>query len=520
MDESHDNTEEGDNFDFERPPAPPQERSRGVSLFHSASNFQISGGTFIAIGSPGTRPSFFRDARDVNLVNSTFNIVNIESDEALQIVNDLQHRLLLDTNPAFPFSQYPGNRQLQLTHDQNIPHIMERLDKLLHDDKESYIKFLSHRGESAQWLLDLLQDLLDYEADLATINRRRIFKALLRLSGDSQLYPRCFPLVGLEHESLVAGGTFGDVYTGSLHGQTVAVKMMRVFEKSDIDALLKGFGREALIWRQMSHPNLLPFYGLYYFQKRLCLVSPWMDNGHIRAFLKKERYCSDCLLSLILDVALGLEHLHGKGVVHGDLKGLTNSSKRAQGGTTRYQAPELHRGGHNDHRTDIYGFACLVYELMAGNPPFPELYTDVAVAMAVIEGRRPSRPPSCSGTSSLDGLWNLVQNCWEENPQNRPTASQLVECLMGDEIQAMEIESTRDWDDTFTSKFRRLFLGQPPFPTVLEFERVVFGSGQFKLLRNLDEWLTSNKKVMDSAETESESADFGGIPTGASDPLE
>ncbi|KAJ6561955.1 kinase-like domain-containing protein, partial [Mycena capillaripes] len=296
--------------------------------------------------------------------------------------------------------------------------------------------------------------LLDYEANLATLNRRRLFKALIRLSGDSQLYPRCFPLVGLEHESLVAGGTFGDVYTGLLRGQTVAVKMMRVFEQSDIDALLKGFGREALIWRQMSHPNLLPFYGLYYFQKRLCLVSPWMDNGHIRAFLKKETYCTDCLLSLILDVALGLEYLHGKGVVHGDLKGdnifvtssrraclgdfgfasimtsmssiqFTNSSKRAQGGTTRYQAPEVHRGGHNDHRTDIYGFACLVYELLTGKPPFPELYTDIAVAIAVIEGRRPSRPPSCSGTLPLDGLWNLLQNCWEENPENRPTASHI-----------------------------------------------------------------------------------------------
>ncbi|KAJ7018999.1 kinase-like domain-containing protein [Mycena alexandri] len=356
---------------------------------------------------------------------------------------------------------------------------------------------------------NLLQDILDYKPNLATINRRRLFKALIRLSGASKLYPRCFPLTGLDRKALVAGGTFGDVYTGLLRGQSVAIKMMRVFDQSDIDALLKGFGREALIWRQLSHPNLLPFYGLYYFQRRLCLVSPWMDNGHIRAFLKKKMYCTDCLLSLILDVARGLEYLHSKGVVHGDLKGdnifvtascracladfgfasirtsmasiqFTNSSQHAQGGTARYQAPELHRGGQNDHLTDIYAFACLVYELLTGKAPFPELNNDVAVAMTVIEGGRPSRPSSCSGTSSLDALWNLLQNCWEEKPENRPTASQLVERLKGDDIKAMAAESTSDWDDTFTSKFRRLFLGERAFPTVIEFERVVYGSGQFK----------------------------------------
>ncbi|KAJ7835152.1 hypothetical protein B0H13DRAFT_1457805, partial [Mycena leptocephala] len=70
-------------------------------------------------------------------------------------------------------------------------------------------------------------------------------------------------------------------------GQRVAIKVMRVFWDSDIDAVLKEIGREALIWHQFSHPNLLPFLGLYYSHGRLALVSPWMENGHIRAFLKK-----------------------------------------------------------------------------------------------------------------------------------------------------------------------------------------------------------------------------------------
>lgn len=77
---------------------------------------------------------------------------------------------------------------------------------------------------------------------------------------------------------------------------------MRVFRDTDIQDVLKvclirlsiafcyiylqAFGREALIWRQLSHPNLLPFFGLYYVDSRLCLVSPWMENGHLLQFLR------------------------------------------------------------------------------------------------------------------------------------------------------------------------------------------------------------------------------------------
>ncbi|KAJ7875033.1 kinase-like domain-containing protein, partial [Mycena leptocephala] len=300
----------------------------------------------------------------------------------------------------------------------------------------------------------------------------------------------------------LAGGSFSDVHKGSHGGQDVAIKMMRVFGKRNIDQVLKEFGREALIWRQLSHPNLLPFFGLYHLQNRLCLVSPWMENGNLQAFLAQSKE--------ILDVALGLRYLHDKDVVHGDLKAenifvtpsfraciadfglssiittissrqLTGSSQRAQGGTIRYQAPELHRGGHNDLRSDIYAFACVAHQLLARKHPFPELRTDGAVIKAVLDGLRPSRPSSCSGTLRLDGLWILLQDCWEELPEKRPTAVQAVDRLMGPVIQAKTVQSSADWDDTFTSRFRRSFLGQPTLPSVPELEQIIFVDGLFQI---------------------------------------
>ncbi|KAJ7847197.1 kinase-like domain-containing protein, partial [Mycena leptocephala] len=201
----------------------------------------------------------------------------------------------------------------------------QRLDKLL-QDKASYTRFLACRDTSAQRLLDLLQDV-----------GRRLFKALWRLSGISQLHPKCFTLPDLQRGKHVAGGSFSDVYKGLLRGEDVAIKKMRVFGEANVDTVLKDFGQEAIIWRQLSHPSLLPFIGLYYFDEGLCLVSPWMENGDIGTFLTRKECDTKHRLSLvsgstlkpdytpihvpqILDVALGLRHLHKKQVVHGDLK--------------------------------------------------------------------------------------------------------------------------------------------------------------------------------------------------------
>ncbi|KAJ7258629.1 hypothetical protein C8J57DRAFT_1073683 [Mycena rebaudengoi] len=145
--------------------------------------------------------------------------------------------------------------------------IIARMVQLL-QDRESYKDFLAYRETDAQALLDLLQD-------VSTSLSPLICKALLRLSRASGLYPRCFALPELQKigDQIAAGG-FGDIWKGLVRGQSVCVKVMRLFQNADIQAVLKEFSREALIWRQLCHPNLLPFFGLYYLENKLCLISP------------------------------------------------------------------------------------------------------------------------------------------------------------------------------------------------------------------------------------------------------
>jgi hypothetical protein len=84
-----------------------------------------------------------------------------------------------------------------------------------------------------------VRQLLDYRLLNPPIHSV-LLKGLLKLSKKLKRYPRCFALRHLELAgNPVAAGTFGDIWKTQFHKETVCVKVMRVYEKSDIEALLK-----------------------------------------------------------------------------------------------------------------------------------------------------------------------------------------------------------------------------------------------------------------------------------------
>ncbi len=56
--------------------------------------------------------------------------------------------------------------------------------------------------------------------------------------------------------------------------------------------MLKNLCREALVWKQLHHKNILPFLGVNYeyFKPRCCLISPWMKNGNIISYLQANKH--------------------------------------------------------------------------------------------------------------------------------------------------------------------------------------------------------------------------------------
>ncbi|KAG6807829.1 hypothetical protein H0H92_006260, partial [Tricholoma furcatifolium] len=322
--------------------------------------------------------------------------------------------------------------------------------------------------------------LLDVMVNQSTSIHRNLLAATQRLAGASGLYPTCYELDGVSDTGIYqCSGGFADVYKAYFRGQVVLSK-------------------EAILWGQLRHPNVLPFYGIYRIKDRISFVAPWMENGDVSKFLNNNQNSNRVLLSI--DVAQGLEFLHKNDIVHGDLKGgniLVNESGRAcvadfglssvsdreilawtsyssvasKGGTVRWQAPELfnlegEEEVHNTKASDIYAWAFVAYEIFTGEVPFAHLFRDTTIVNKVLGGERPGRPVNSSLSWSAWGLtediWKLMETCWNSDPDQRPNVTAVIERLeraLPSKIQK-DAEVQTNGDSLSPGQFRKMARGE------------------------------------------------------------
>lgn len=125
------------------------------------------------------------------------------------------------------------------------------------------------------------------------------------------LYPSWYILKGItDYKPRHDGGSFGDIYSGKQGSLELCLKVMRL-TRDEVDKTFKVhtdshsfpiartnslvvrklYAKEAIVWGQLRHPNIVHFYGIFYLdeaKEKICLVSPWMDNGNIEVYLKKK----------------------------------------------------------------------------------------------------------------------------------------------------------------------------------------------------------------------------------------
>ncbi|KAG9123474.1 hypothetical protein FRC07_014889 [Ceratobasidium sp. 392] len=262
----------------------------------------------------------------------------------------------------------------------------------------------------------------------------------------------------IEHlsEYPVGGGGLGDVYKGKLRtGSEVAVKTlrMRTDDPKGCKALLKYAAKELYAWSKCDHPNVLELLGLAEVRGQIAMVSPWMVNGDVGSFLRRQSPTGD-RCSMCAQVAEGLVYLHANHIVHGDVKGLNvlvssdhmlkltdfgnaalikdyslcfaaSTSTRTKPTTLRWTAPEImfHRGSFTSE-ADVYALGSTILEILTGLLPFNELKTDFQVMAALFEKTHPERPEETIPSSSKQGdmMWSLLVRCWDPDPEARPKA--------------------------------------------------------------------------------------------------
>ncbi|KAF9642387.1 kinase-like protein [Thelephora ganbajun] len=237
---------------------------------------------------------------------------------------------------------------------------------------------------------------------------------------------------------------------------------------------LQRFCREAVAWKHLRHPNILPLLGVTTSEHRLAMVSEWMENGNINQFIEKDRHVNRALV----DVADGLKYLHDLRIVHADLKGaniLINKDRRAciadfglttitgvvthvaarssqaslisnespmlfaGGGTYRWMSPELldpERFGilqSEDNKptkqSDCYALGMVIYEVLCGHHPYVKTQLDILVVNAIMEGVRPEKPEGATRLGFTEKLWRILESCWLEDRNARPSVDDILHCL-------------------------------------------------------------------------------------------
>ncbi|HEY5939777.1 MAG TPA: serine/threonine-protein kinase, partial [Gemmatimonadales bacterium] len=237
------------------------------------------------------------------------------------------------------------------------------------------------------------------------------------------------------------------------HRRSVAIKILHPDLAASVG--LERFQREVEIAARLNHPRILTLIDSGEADGLLYYVMPYVQGESLRSRLKAEGRLSLAeAVRVARDVATALGYAHEQGVVHRDIKpenvmfheGETTVtdfgiSKALSGdgdanltqagtalGTPAYMSPEQASGDDAlDGRSDLYSLGCMLYEMLAGRPPFTGL-----TAQAVIMKRFTETVPSI-GAARDDippGIDRVLARALTRNPDDRfATAAQFIQAL-------------------------------------------------------------------------------------------
>lgn len=260
--------------------------------------------------------------------------------------------------------------------------------------------------------------------------------------------------------SPVGAGSMGEVYRArdTLLDREVAIKILPDLVSSSRDRLLR-FEQEAKAAAALNHPNILAVYQMGNYEGTPYLVSELLEGKTLSETIRRGPLPLRKALDYGIQIAEGLAAAHEKGIVHRDLKpdnlfvtkegrvkildfGLAKVLEK-QGssisqaptltlpgvaiGTVGYMSPEQVRGLASDHRTDIFAFGAILYEMVMGKRSFQKP-TEADTITAILN----EEPPSMSQISpdTPPGVERVVRRCLEKNAEQRfQSASDLAFAL-------------------------------------------------------------------------------------------
>lgn len=260
-------------------------------------------------------------------------------------------------------------------------------------------------------------------------------------------------VIGQRYEviSRIGGGGMADVYKARDHklNRLVAVKIMKSEFKED-PTFIQKFRKEAQAAAGLAHPNIVNVYdvgddnGLYY------IVMELVEGITLKDYInKKGRLSVREATSIAIQVSLGLQAAHNRGIIHRDVKpqniiistdgkvklsdfGIakaTNSNTITSNvmGSVHYSSPEQVRGGFSNAKSDIYSLGVTLYEMVTGRVPFDG---ETTVAIAIKHLQEEIEPPTKYAPDLPYSLEQIILKCTQKSPDRRyENTAELIEDL-------------------------------------------------------------------------------------------
>ena len=240
---------------------------------------------------------------------------------------------------------------------------------------------------------------------------------------------------------VIGTGGMAVVYKARCHrlNRLVAIKILKDEFARD-EEFRRRFHAEGEAVAMLSHPNIVQVYDVSSTDTANFIVMELIDGISLKQYMEKKGVLNwKETLHFAMQIGKGLEHAHGRGIIHRDIKPhnvmvLKNGSVKVMDfgiarvmsksntltkealGSVHYISPEQAKGGHTDNRSDIYSLGVVMYEMMTGRPPY-DGESPVAVAIQHINGG--AAMPSTLNPNIPGGLEQIIMKAMALEIQDR-----------------------------------------------------------------------------------------------------